>query len=56
MLRWKMGTEKYTADTRGKQINIIKALWEQYNDTDVISIVVPEDEEEPRVPTLQDTA
>jgi hypothetical protein len=56
VLRWKMGTEKYKADARGKQIDIIKALWEQYNDTYVISIVVPEDEEEPRVPKIQDTA
>jgi hypothetical protein len=46
MLRWKMGTDKYKADTRGKNIYILKALWEQYNGTYVISIVVPEDEEE----------
>jgi hypothetical protein len=29
------------ADTRGKKIDLLKALWEQCNDTDVISIVVP---------------
>jgi hypothetical protein len=51
-----MDTEKYKADARGKKIDILKALWEQYNDTDVISIVVHEDEEDPRVPTIKYTA
>jgi hypothetical protein len=55
MLRWKMVTEKYKADARGKKIDILKALWGEYNDIDGISIVVPDDEEEPRVPTIQDT-
>jgi hypothetical protein len=43
MLRCKMGTENYKADERGKKIDIIKALWVKYNDTDVISIVVYDD-------------
>jgi hypothetical protein len=56
MMRWKIGTEKYKAGAMGKQIDILKALLEQYNDTDVVIIVVSEEEEEPRVPTIQATA
>jgi hypothetical protein len=56
MMRWKMGIEKYKADARGQKNDILKAIGEQYNDNDIISIVVPEDEEEPRFPTIQGTA
>jgi hypothetical protein len=56
MLRWKMGANALKNEAKGQKVDALKTLWEHYKDVPLESIVLPEEEDEPAVPAIQNTA
>jgi hypothetical protein len=43
-------------EAKGQKVDALKTLWEHYKDVPLESIVLPEEEDEPAVPAIQNTA
>jgi hypothetical protein len=57
LLRWNMGAEKFKKEGKGKNLDALKILWNEYKDHAVIPIFVPEEQPSPpRVPVISETA
>jgi hypothetical protein len=57
LLRWKMGADKYKKEVRGKKLDALKILWDEYKDHTAIPIFVPEEQPSPPpVPEISETA
>jgi hypothetical protein len=57
LLRWKMGADKYKKEGRGKNLDALKILWDEYKDHTVLPIFVPEEQPSPPpVPEVSKTA
>jgi hypothetical protein len=56
MLRWKMGVNAFKNEEKGQKVDALKNLWEHYKDVLLESIVLPEEEDEPSVSAIQNTA
>jgi hypothetical protein len=56
MLRWKMGANAFKNEAKGQTIDALKTMCEHYKDVPLDSIVLPEEEDEPAVPAIQNTA
>jgi hypothetical protein len=55
MLRWKMGANALKNEAKGQKVEELKTLWEHYKEVFIGSIVLPEEEDEPAVPAIQNT-
>jgi hypothetical protein len=57
LLRWKMGADKLKKEGKGKKLDALKILWNEYKDHAVIPIFVPEEKPlSPPVPVISKTA
>jgi hypothetical protein len=55
MLRWKMGEIAFKNEAKGQTVDALKTMWEHYKDVPLESIVLPEEEDEPDIPVIQNT-
>jgi hypothetical protein len=51
-----MGANASKNEAKGQKVDALKSLWEHYKDVPLESIVLPEEEDEPAVPAIQNTA
>jgi uncharacterized protein YfbU (UPF0304 family) len=56
MMRWKMGGNEFKNEAKDQKVDALKTLWEHYKDLPLESIVLPEEDYEPAVPAIQNTA
>jgi hypothetical protein len=56
IMRWKMGENTFKNEATGQKVDALKTLWEHYKYVPLESIVLPEEEDEPAVPAIQNTA
>jgi hypothetical protein len=56
MLRWKMGANAFKNESKCQKADAFNNMWEHYKDFPLESIVIPEEEDEPSVPVIQNTA
>jgi hypothetical protein len=57
LLRWKMGAYKFKKEGKGKKMDALKILWNEYKDHAVIPIFVSEEQPSPPpVPVISEMA
>jgi hypothetical protein len=56
IMRWKMGANAFKNEAKGQKVDALETLWEHYKVVPLESIVLQEEEDEPAVPTIQNTA
>jgi hypothetical protein len=56
MLRRKIGANAFKNEANGQKVYALKIMWEHYKDVPLDSISLPEEEYEPAVPAIQNTA
>jgi hypothetical protein len=56
MPRWNMGANAFKNEAKGQKVDVFKTLGKHYKDVPLESIILPEEEDEPAVPAIQNTA
>jgi hypothetical protein len=56
MLRWKMGANTLKNEAKGQKVDALKTLWGHSNDIPLESMLLPEEEDEPVIPAIQNKA
>jgi hypothetical protein len=51
-----MGANALKNEAKGQKVDALKTLWGHYKDVPLESIILPEEEDEPAVPVIQNTA